>query len=263
MVAPQMNSPPEWVLFHVPHDSTVIPAEVRDQFVLDDAALGAELLRMTDHHTFRLFGQCVAAAQVVRFPVSRLVVDVERFVSDQQEPMSGRGMGVVYTSGHDLRRIRRDLSPTERKSLLAKWYRPHHQQLTNVVDHALAKFGKALVVDCHSFPSRPLPYESDANAPRPQICIGSDEFHSPPEWIDTLAAAFQSAGFETAVNTPFAGALVPLKHYRREPRVKAVMIEVRRDLYVNEETGEALPELNGLAQQIRACLVNVCSSLNC
>lgn len=261
MVAPQMNSPPEWVLFHVPHDSTVIPAEVRDQFVLDDAALGAELLRMTDHHTFRLFGQCVAAAQVVRFPVSRLVVDVERFVSDQQEPMSGRGMGVVYTSGHDLRRIRRELGASEREELLGKWYRLHHLQLTNAVDRALADFGKALVIDCHSFPSWPLPYETDASVYRPQICIGSDEFHSPPELIDALVAAFQSAGFETAVNTPFAGALVPLKHYRREPRVKAVMIEVRRDLYVNDETGEALNELDDIAHKIRACMANACSSL--
>jgi phosphosulfolactate phosphohydrolase-like enzyme len=42
---------PEWVIFHVPHDSKVIPAEVRHQFALDDVALMQEIIKMTDHHT--------------------------------------------------------------------------------------------------------------------------------------------------------------------------------------------------------------------
>lgn len=45
------SSFPEWVIFHVPHDSAEIPGEVAAQFVLDAAALRQELLLMTDHHT--------------------------------------------------------------------------------------------------------------------------------------------------------------------------------------------------------------------
>lgn len=87
---------PPWVVFHLPHDSRVIPHDVRDQFVLSDAELEHELLAMTDHHTFELFAHGIPAEQVVRFPVSRLVVDVERFERDEDEPMAERGMGVVY-----------------------------------------------------------------------------------------------------------------------------------------------------------------------
>ena len=41
---------------------------------------------------------------------------------------------------------------------------------------------------------------------------------------------------ETAINTPFAGTLVPLKHYGKEPRVNSVMLEIRRDQYMDESS---------------------------
>jgi hypothetical protein len=40
-----------------------------------------------------------------------------------------------------------------------------------------------------------------------------------------------------AVDTPFSGALVPARHYRRDPRVQSVMVEVNRRLYLDEATG--------------------------
>ena len=47
---------PLWVVLHIPHDSTFIPASVPDQFTLSDAELNDEVLKMTDHHTHDLFG---------------------------------------------------------------------------------------------------------------------------------------------------------------------------------------------------------------
>lgn len=40
---------PDWVLFHVPHDSTFIPPSERNKLLLNDEGLKSELLRMTDH----------------------------------------------------------------------------------------------------------------------------------------------------------------------------------------------------------------------
>ena len=37
-------------------------------------------------------------------------------------------------------------------------------------------------------------------------------------------------------NTPFADALVPMPFYLKDQRVSSVMIEVRRDTYINENT---------------------------
>jgi hypothetical protein len=40
-----------WVVLHLPHDSTDVPAGMRSQFLLNDKELEQELIRMTDHHT--------------------------------------------------------------------------------------------------------------------------------------------------------------------------------------------------------------------
>ncbi len=64
---------PPWVVLHIPHNSTLIPASVRDQFTLSDAELDDEILKMTDHHTHDLFAQDVNISQVVASPVSRLL----------------------------------------------------------------------------------------------------------------------------------------------------------------------------------------------
>jgi len=44
-----------WVIVHVPHASRVVPADVRTEFVLDDAVLARELDLLTDHYTDELF----------------------------------------------------------------------------------------------------------------------------------------------------------------------------------------------------------------
>ena len=249
-----MMSLPRWVILHVPHDATCIPPEVRGQFVLDDGALSQEIIAMTDHCTLDLFATGVPTDQVVRAPVSRLVVDVERFEDDALEPMSALGMGVVYTSTHDLKVLRRPISEEQRQALIATWYRPHHDALALATGRALQEFGRALVIDCHSFPSRPLRYELNQRQQRPQICIGTDAFHTPPALAAALVSAFDGAGFHVALNTPFSGALVPSQYFGHDSRVAAAMIEVRRDLYLDEATGVQRGNFVSIARTIRECL---------
>lgn len=220
---------------HIPHDSTHIPDIFRDQFLLTDPQMRMELLRMTDHHTVDLFGGNPESDVI--FQVSRLLVDVERFEVDAHEPMAARGMGVFYTHTHDRKPLRRVLSEDEREELRAAYYRPHHLLLQQRVDEALGSTGRALVIDCHSFPSQRLPYEIGGDGPRAEICIGTDSFHTPTGLRAAAVKGFADAGFSVTVDTPFAGALTPLKHYGKDHRVKAIMVEVRRDLYMDEHTG--------------------------
>jgi N-formylglutamate deformylase len=78
------------LLLHDPHSSTVIPAGVRDQFVLSDAELERELLLMTDRHVDELLTLPAAGAVTVRQGVSRLVCDPERFEGDEDGVTYGR-----------------------------------------------------------------------------------------------------------------------------------------------------------------------------
>ncbi len=246
---------PPWVVFHVPHDSRYIPDEVRYQFLLSDQELSREILRMTDHHTLDLFAWDVPDDQVVRAPVSRLVVDVERFEDDRLEPMVDRGMGVVYQATSDLRPLRREISVEERASLIRAWYAPHHRRLTDVVQSKLDAFGLALVIDAHSFPSTPLPYEPDQTSDRPQICIGTDSFHSNPRLERALDRAFLGTDFSVKINSPFGGAMVPMRYYRSNDRVQSVMLEVNRSLYCDESSGGRLDRYWDTRASLRECIV--------
>ena len=211
------------VILHVPHSSTVIPSDC--QFLLTESQLALELDKLTDHHTQTLFNY-VGAAKLV-FPVSRLVVDPERFI---QDPMESVGMGVVYTRTADGGALR-DISDVDRLALIDTYYHPHHATLTSMVDDCLEMYGRCLIVDCHSFPAQPLPYESDSN--RPDICIGTDTYHTSKKLKRCLSSAFEALGYLVAIDSPFSGTIVPLKHYRTDQRVSSVMIEVNRSLYAD------------------------------
>jgi N-formylglutamate deformylase len=243
--------PPRMVL-HLPHASLHVPSDV--PFLLDHVELEGELLRMTDRYTDELFAFPADVATTVAFPVSRLVVDPERFIDDAQEPMSRKGMGAVYTWTADGRPLRAEPSTSERQQLMARYYEPHHAALTKAVDAALAAHGTCLIVDGHSFPSRPLPYEDDQDPDRPNICIGTDPFHTPPQLRDRALRAFEAEGWRAAVDRPFSGALVPMRFYRTDPRVRSVMVEVNRALYMDEQSRERLPSLPEVGSRIGRAL---------
>ena len=223
-------------VIHVPHAATVVPPAVREQVVLTNEQLADEIRLMTDHLTDELFAMPDAMALAVRFPVTRLIVDPERFEADAQEPMAARGMGVIYERTSQQHVLRRRLSEPEREALLERWYRPHHRALTGAVESVLQDRGTCLIIDAHSFPSRPLPYEADQDPRRPDICIGSDDFHTPVALVDVAVRLCQDSGWTVDVNRPFAGALVPAPYYLTDSRVRSVMIEVNRRLYLDEET---------------------------
>jgi N-formylglutamate deformylase len=237
------------LILHIPHASTLIPPEERAGLLPDDARLARELLQMTDAWTDRLVEGLRLPAARIAYPVSRLVVDVERFPEDFDEPMAGKGMGAVYTrlsTGESLR----SLEPAERARLMAKWYYPHHAKITDAVDAALAAHGRCLILDIHSFSSRPLPHEPDQDPNRPEICIGTDTFHSPFQSDAEALSTCVRHGFQAALNRPFSGSFVPSKHWGRTRAVRSVMIEVRRDLYMSETTGLQLPEFDPMGSRI-------------
>lgn len=250
-----MNLPP-WVILHVPHDSVVIPPEVREQFVLSDHELAGELDRWTDHHTFDLFVSPEYAEQAVRARVSRLVVDVERFAEDRAEPNAQHGWGAVYTRTAEGARLRRDLLPAEREALIQNYYVPHHAKLAEKVAAALAGHGRCLVIDCHSFPDRPLPHENaQPGEPRPDICIGTDAFHTSPELRQVFVEQLERVGWSVHVDSPFAGALVPAECYGRDPRVGAIMVEVHRSLYLDEPGAQRVADFAWVSQRLQAAIV--------
>ena len=136
-------------------------------------------------------------------------------------------MGVIYErTSHGLL-LRHPPTPSERQNLLTTYYVPHHAALESAVATAVDLHGCCTILDVHSFPSRPLPYIDQAQD-RPDICVGTNSFHTPQSLATQLVEGFSRDGFSVAVNRPFAGALTPLRYFSNDQRVKSIMVEVNR-----------------------------------
>lgn len=229
------------LIIHVPHASTAIPSDALADFSVPEGDLKSHVARMTDHFTDRLFALEGEGVTTVAFPINRIVLDPERFECDTDEPMAAQGQGVLYHRGADGSVIRPVLSTARRSELLERWYRPHHERLTAAVDDGLAGFGRVLIIDAHSFPDDPLPLDLNQSTPRPDACIGTEKVHTPMALIEAARSWCREHGWSLGVDAPYAGTLVPLKHYGKSPNVWSIMVEINRARYMRLERGMPVP----------------------
>lgn len=219
------------ILLHIPHSSWVIPEEHLPIFVVSETELQAELLRVTDSYTDELFE--LEKSERLVFPVSRLLVDPERFASDEEEVMAQKGLGAVYERTADGSILKAGF---DRQALMHQYYEPHHRLL----NEWCSSHEQCLIIDCHSYPSKPLPCDLSQDSDRPPFCIGTDGFHT-PEWLSQAAQSFLAhSGYEAPINSPYAGTMVPSIAYQQNPDTLSIMVEVNRNLYMDEKTGEKL-----------------------
>lgn len=223
------------MLIHLPHSSLNVPSDIRKGILLTDEELELEMLMLTDRYTDQLF-DC-SEVVIHRNVVNRIVFDPERFRSDSDEEMARVGMGAIYTRTINGRQLRK-LSDDRREELMQQLYDPYHAELERKAGMLLEQFNKCLILDGHSFPQVPLSFEVDKNPDRPDICIGTSEYHTPEELCRLIVQYMKKNGLSVKLNSPFAGTMVPMKYYQKDKRVSSVMIEVNRKLYMNESTGE-------------------------
>lgn len=221
------------LVIHVPHASTTIPPESRDQFTLSARALAAEARLSADLLTNELARAAWPDAVIVAAEVSRLVVDVERYADDGLEPMAAVGRGMIYTRTRSGRPLRRDLPAGERAVLKRAWYDPHWQRLR-------AKAAGRIMIDLHSYPKRAWKVEPHPQAVRPEIDLGTTCGLTPDSWVAALQSHFAESGYEVGLNTPYAGVV-------DAGAAAAVMIEIRRDVIGPLPHGPAW-------ERLRACL---------
>ena len=240
------------VVIHVPHAGTFIPDAVRSEILLDDVGLRSELQLMTDHCTDVIARLVASTCDVSVFEnrLSRLVVDPERF-PDEREEMLAVGMGAVYTQTSSRQPLRH--ADAERDTrLLAEYFVPYAAAVEALVERTLHRHGRCTIIDLHSYPSAPLPYERRPDAHRPGACLGTDCFHTSDLLRTTALAALDGVEGGVALDSPFSGTYVPARHFRRESQVQSVMVELRRDLYLDDWGAVIDGRLAGLAARVAA-----------
>jgi len=232
-------------VFASPHSGRLYPTD----FVAGSCLTPLALRRSEDAFVDELFAsavECGAPIISARFP--RAFLDVNRAASELDNTMfdaalpsevgapSARvtaGLGVIPKIVRDGVEIyRRKLSPVEAEERLARLHRPYHAALAALVEETHARFGAAIVVDCHSMPG---------TAPSPDIVFGDRHGASASSALMRHAElAFEACGFSVARNTPYAGGYTTHLYGRRDRGIHALQIEVNRTLYLDEERVEPL-----------------------
>jgi N-formylglutamate deformylase len=245
------GDPTSYLILHVPHSSGQIPDDVRADIVLDDDTLDVELHAMTDRHSAELAQMIAERMDVLPWmavnPWSRLVIDPERFL-DEREEMNRVGMGAVYTRTSDGQTLRRPDTARE-QDLIDNYFLPYANALSSLTKRLLAQHGQVLIVDVHSYPKEPLPYELHKHEQRPEICLGVDGKHSSNELVQRVMQSLDGH-FTVTINQPFRGCYIPQPHYGVSREIQGLMIELRRD--VGDESGRLENLASLLASALRS-----------
>lgn len=204
-------------------------------FLVDSTILNKEILKLTDWYTDDLFYS--DEDEMIMADFSRIFCDPERFTDDTLEIMAQYGMGVLYVNSDEGKVIRK-VTPEFKEKVLQNYYWKHHKKFSEEVNNQLRFFGKALIIDCHSYPSIPLKRDLDKNPDRPDFNIGTDSFHTPQLLIDISMAFFELEGYSLGIDWPYKGSIVPIEHYNKNKNVQTIMLEINRALYMNEATNE-------------------------
>lgn len=249
--APYVYSPPLGagapVLFASPHSGRHYPAPM-----LRALAVPLERLRRTeDAHVDALFDAVPAlGAGLLAAHYARSVVDLNREAGELDAAMFAdgaprvpgpptprveAGLGCLPRAGAEGEAIYRGLlSRCEGAARLERVYDAFHARLDAELDALAVRYGTALLIDCHSMPSRP-----QARRPLADVVLG-DRFGAScdPGVVQAAESAFRAEGLTVSRNAPYAGGHITRRHGRPGDRRHALQIEVRRDLYMNEKTLE-------------------------
>lgn len=238
------------VIFASPHSGSIYP----DSFLARAACDLATLRLNEDAFVEKLFAsvsELGAPLLSARFP--RCFVDVNRAPNELPQgwrpenapKLTARaqaGFGAIPTMITHKTPIYRQLPP-ESVTLerMTRLYDPYHQALQTLIDEALSRFGRAVVIDCHSMPGF-----ASMGSRRADVVLGDRYGLScSAQTIALVETAFVNNGYSVVRNSPYAGGYVTA-HYGRsgkdpERAVETLQIELNRDLYLNPVTLEAKP----------------------
>lgn len=169
---------------------------------------------------------------------------------DVPSPRVAAGLGVIPRVVRDgIEIYRGKLAASEAEARLSRLYRPYHAALARLVNETFARFGAAVVIDCHSMPSAPsVPHVVFGD------CYGTSVV---PSLLRHAERAFEANGFSSARNAPYAGGHTTHLYARRDAGIHSLQIEVNRALYLDEEQIEKSARFDEVRGRLTAALARL------
>ena len=143
-------------------------------------------------------------------------------------PRARYGLGLIPSRTHrhgTLWRRRIDRAELERR--INEVHRPYHELIETELEALASRFGEALLIDCHSMPSR---------AGQAEMVIGDRQGASAASWLSAETTRIgRTAGFRTALNEPYAGGAIVTRHGRPAAGIHAIQLEIDRATYLTRD----------------------------
>lgn len=234
------------VVFASPHSGRDYPDSFVQRTILDEHTIRTS----EDAFVDRLFDSATQfGAPFLKAGAPRAYIDMNRSADELDpaliegvrggghNPRIASGLGIIPRVVANGRIIYSGkMSLAEAQARISGYYHPYHTALQKLLDESHARFGEAILVDCHSMPHEAVDGVVRAGRPRPEIVLG-DRFGAAADTgiVDQIESAFLDAGLKVARNTPFAGAYTTSHYGRPSRRQHAVQIEIDRSLYMNEQ----------------------------
>jgi N-formylglutamate deformylase len=206
----------------IPHSGTYIPPFIEATLTAEHLAW----LRNTDWYLDQLYGFLpTLGVTVVAATHSRYVADVNR---DPDGVLFGAFFEAVVaeTTAHGQSVYRTPPTSDDLATRIERYHRPYHAMVEQELERVQKRFGRALLLDLHSYMS---PGEVD-------VCLGNR--HGMTTTQATLTAftqGFESVGLSVGINDPWAGGHV-IRRHAKLPAVEALQIELRYTTYLDCST---------------------------
>ena len=233
VVPPRCSLP---ILLSIPHSGRAYPGWLVRDSVGGVAALEALEDPLVDRLAWRALaggiGGVIARAPRAAIDCNRAPDEIDPdVVIGAPEPISPRaraGLGIVpgrtARHGHLWHRPI-DAHELDRRINIA--HAPYHTAIERALDRLAIAHGGALLLDCHSMPTR---------RGQAELVIGDRHGTSASRDISVAAARIaRASGWSVALNLPYAGGHVIERHGRPAEGIHALQLEIDRGCYLGAD----------------------------
>ncbi len=256
------------VIFASPHSGALYP----DRFLAQTVLNAVQIRSSEDAFVDQLFATApLHGAPLLVAAVPRAYLDLNRAPDEldpaliegitraPHNPRVSSGLGViprVVAGGRAIYRGKLALAEVEAR--ITRYWHPYHRALRQVIEDTHARFGQAILIDCHSMPHEAIEHHARPGNPAPDVVLGDRFGASAAPWVTkAVEAAFVAQGFRVAHNTPFAGAFIAQSYGRPSAGRHVVQVEIDRALYMDESRIEPLPGFGDFTARIGAVVAQL------
>ena len=174
-------------------------------------------------------------------------------------PRARAGLGVIPTRVAPHENIYDATIPAPHVALrMEHLYEPYHRALAEIIEQTKARFGRALLLDCHSMPAF-----STSGARHADIVLGTRYGEScQPRTVQALRSILQGLGYDVRLNDPYAGGYITEHYGAPAQSVEAIQIEINKDLYLDIDSLQPHEGMATLMRHMKEAILQLAQQMS-